>query len=42
MFWARFLPVVRTFAPIIAGVVGMERKKFMFYNIIGSFSGYFL
>jgi membrane-associated protein len=47
---ARFLPLIRTFAPIIAGVVEMDRKKFMFYNISGSFlwvssmilSGHFL
>lgn len=32
---ARFLPIVRTFAPIIAGVVHMERRKFMLYNITG-------
>jgi membrane-associated protein len=33
--FARFLPIIRTFAPIIAGIVGMEKKKFTFFNIIG-------
>ncbi len=33
---ARFLPVIRTFAPIVAGLVSMDFKKYSFYNIVGS------
>lgn len=32
---ARFLPFIRTFAPIVAGIVHMDRKKFGVFNIIG-------
>jgi membrane-associated protein len=33
--FARFLPLIRTFAPIVAGIVQMDRRKFMVYNVIG-------
>lgn len=47
---ARFVPAVRAFAPIIAGVVDMNHSKFMKYNFIGGVTwvttllllGYFL
>jgi hypothetical protein len=32
---ARFLPIVRTFAPILSGLIRMDIRYFMLYNVIG-------
>ena len=34
---ARFLPVIRTFSPILAGIVKMKFYKFMIFNVLGAF-----
>ena len=32
---ARFMPFIRTFAPIVAGAVGMHYRRFLFFNLVG-------
>src|SRR5512136_812922 len=32
---ARFMPFIRTFVPIVAGAVGMEWRRFTFFNLFG-------
>ena len=34
----RFLPIIRTFAPILAGVIKIDFKIFMVYNVVGAIS----
>ncbi len=36
LIMGRFVPIVRTFAPIFAGVVKLDIKKFALYNILGA------
>jgi len=36
VFLSKFLPVIRTFAPLVAGIVQMSKSVFISYNLAGS------
>lgn len=36
LIFGRFIPIVRTFAPILAGVINVPKVKFFWYNVIGA------
>lgn len=50
LIFGRFLPIIRTFSPILAGIVKIPFRKFMLYNVVGAIAwisslglaGYFL